>query len=122
MMIVRQFWRRWRLSLALLLLPALVVGRTFLDAQLTRDASYLILSRWLRLHYLQLCLQSSPGARKHQCFCSHSLQTSRQENDRFLNRFQYVHQTAEFLRFQGNQPGQEFNVSFDHHGTSFLTV
>jgi hypothetical protein len=34
---------------------------------------------------------------------------------------QYIHQTAEFLRFQGNQPGQEFNVSVDHRGTGFLT-
>lgn len=85
-------------------------------------SDYLILSRWLRLHYLQLGLQSSSLAHTYRFFCSLSLQLSGQENGGFLNRCRYAHQTAENLGFLGNQPGKKFKVSFDDGHTSFLTV
>jgi hypothetical protein len=81
----------------------------------------LILSGWLRLHYLQLGLPSSPLAHTYRFFCSHYLQLSGQENGGFLNHCRYVHQTAENLGFLGNQPGKKFKVSFDDRHTSFLT-
>lgn len=84
-------------------------------------SDYLILSGWLRLHYLQLGLQSSPLAHTYRFFCSHSLQLSGQENGGFLNHCRYAHQTAENLGFLGNQPGKKFKVSFDDRHTSFLT-